>query len=155
MPQIQITCDTPDSQIYYSINNTNLDQLYSGPFNAENGNVIKAIGKKDGYDDSEISEFEVTPQLIRVSVGNTYTIDGIEVFCIKEGQAHTIGNNVLIDDGTVPEVTEHPIFVDKNHDLCYYFAGTDYEETAETDDVINTANKYGYEWGGGMVLRPE
>ena len=145
MPQIQIICDTPDSQIYYSINNTNLDQLYSGPFNAENGNVIKAIGKKDGYNNSEISEFEVTLQLISVSVGNTYTIDGIEVLCIKEGQAYTTGDNILIDDGSVPEVTEHPIFVDKNHDLSYYVKGSDYVDSNDYDQSPGT---FGYEWGG-------
>lgn len=148
MPQIQITCDTPDSQIYYSINNANLDQLYSGPFNAENGNVIKAIGKKDGYDNSEISEFKV-PQLINVIVGNTYTIDGIEVFCIKEGQAYTTSNNVLIDDGSVSEVTEHPIFVDKNHDLVWYIEGNDFVDQIGGPNpyYINDTYKYGYEWG--------
>ena len=142
MSKIQITCDTPDASIYYSINNNNLDTLYSEPFDTEEGSIIKAIGKKDGYDNSEISEFKI-PQLINVIVGNTYTIDDIEVFCIKGGQAYTTGNNILIDNGTTPEVTEHPIFVDKNHDLCYYFTGSDY---VNDNDYIN--NKWGYEWGG-------
>ena len=63
--------------------------------------------------------------------GETYTFDGIEVYCLL---------------GTAD--TDHPLFVDKNHDLSYYFAGSDYVDESEDIEVINTTNKYGYEWGG-------
>lgn len=75
MPQIQITCDTPDSQIYYSINNTNLDQLYSGLFDVNESCTINAIGRKEGYEESKVSEFNfdtnnyqiITPEITQWS----------------------------------------------------------------------------------------
>ena len=63
--------------------------------------------------------------------GETYIFDGIEVYCL-------LG----------VESTDHPLFVDKNHDLSYYFAGSDYTDESEASNIINTDNKYGYEWGG-------
>lgn len=78
------------------------------------------------------------------AVGVITTIDGIECYGIN---------------GTVNKVTTwlnktryvgkgSAIFVDKNHDLSYYFTGSDYAGISESNLVINTANKYGYEWGG-------
>ena len=63
--------------------------------------------------------------------GETCTFDGIEVYCLL-GSADT----------------DHPLFVDKNHDLSYYFAGDDFLNTSESMDAINSTAKYGYEWGG-------
>lgn len=57
MSQIQITCDTPDSEIYYSIDSENLDVRYNGPFEINQTSTIKAIGKKDGFIDSDIAEY--------------------------------------------------------------------------------------------------
>ena len=65
------------------------------------------------------------------TAGETYTFDNIEVYC-------------LLGTGEA----DHPLFVDKNHDLSYYFTGSDFVDETEFSDVINTANKYGYEWGG-------
>lgn len=71
MSKIQITCDTPDSQIYYSINNTNLDQLYSEPFDINESCTINAIGRKEGYEESEVLNKEIiklpTPQISRMN----------------------------------------------------------------------------------------
>ena len=63
--------------------------------------------------------------------GETYTFDGIEVYC-------------LLGTGEA----DHPLFVDKNHDLSYYFAGSDFLNTSEGSSIISNAAKYGYEWGG-------
>ena len=60
MPQIQITCDTSDTSIYYSINNDNLDQLYSTLFEVNTTSTIRAIGRKDGYEDSDVSNLEIS-----------------------------------------------------------------------------------------------
>ena len=68
------------------------------------------------------------------SVGDTVTIDGIE--------------SLIIYDAGVEQPWGRYILVDKNHDLVYYFAGTDYEDESENSNIINTENKYGYEWGG-------
>ena len=66
--------------------------------------------------------------------GQTYTVDGIEVYCLL-GSADA----------------DHPLFVDKNHDLSYYFTESDYIDESESSNIINTTNKYGYEWGGHGV----
>lgn len=54
MSRIQITCDTPGAEIYYSINNDNLDQLYTIPFEMNEGGEIYAIGRKNGMEDSDV-----------------------------------------------------------------------------------------------------
>lgn len=62
-------------------------------------------------------------------VGEIRIKDGIESICIYSS--------------LTPQSWGQHIFVDKNHDLCYYFLGNDY--------VNNTdyyTNKWGYEWGG-------
>ena len=67
MSQIQITCDTPDAQIYYSINNENLNILYNEPFDINETSTIYAIGRKEGYEESEVLNKEIiklpTPQI--------------------------------------------------------------------------------------------
>lgn len=68
------------------------------------------------------------------NVGDTVTLDGIE--CL-----------IVYDNGSEAEWGRY-IVTDKNHDLVWYFAGSDYQDESETSTVINTANKYGYEWGG-------
>ena len=68
------------------------------------------------------------------SVGDTVTIDGIESLIIYDkGSETTWGRYILVD---------------KNHDISYYLDGSDYKDESESGDVINSANKYGYEWGG-------
>ena len=68
------------------------------------------------------------------SVGDTVTLDGIECLIIYDNGSETTWGRYLC--------------VDKNHDLVWYFAGSDFINYGENSDVINTANKYGYEWGG-------
>ena len=67
-----------------------------------------------------------------LDVGSTVILEGIESLIIYNS------------DGII-------IAVDKNHDLSYYFTGSDYVDESESPTVINTANKYGYEWGGYEV----
>ena len=62
LPQIQITTDTPSSQIYYTLDNSIPDSsksLYSNQFEVESGTTIKAIGIKEGYIDSDIATLTV------------------------------------------------------------------------------------------------
>lgn len=51
-------------------------------------------------------------------VGQDYWIDGIQIVCIKAGNALAMDNIYLIDG---PHSGDIPIFVDKNHDLSYSF----------------------------------
>ena len=71
MSKIQITCDTPEASIYYSINNNNLDQLYSEPFDVNESCTINAVGRKEGYEESEVVNKEViklpTPQISSIN----------------------------------------------------------------------------------------
>ena len=60
--------------------------------------------------------------------GETYTFDGIEVYCLL---------------GTAD--TDHPLFVDKNHDLSYYVNSSDW---VDSKDYNTSPGTYGYEWGG-------
>lgn len=60
---------------------------------------------------------------IKINVGDTVTLDGIECLCIYDNPY---------------------LFVDKNHDLVYYFSGNDYIN----DELPINEIKYGYEWGG-------
>lgn len=79
-------------------------------------------------------------------VGDTITLDGIDVYILAaKGEGGTWNS----DAGAAG--VEY-IGVDKNHDLSYYFTGSDYVGEAESNDVINTANKYGYEWGGTGIF---
>ena len=60
--KIQISTSTPQSQIYYTINNstpTTSSTLYTDIFQVESGTTIKAIGVKEGYENSDVAEFVV------------------------------------------------------------------------------------------------
>ena len=72
------------------------------------------------------------------NVGDTVTLDGVE--CL-----------IIYDNKTEDEWGRY-IVADKNHDLIWYFAGSDYEDESESNNVINTENKYGYEWGGSYDI---
>lgn len=61
--KIQISTSTPQSQIYYTINNstpTTSSTLYTDIFRVKSGTTIKAIGVKEGYLDSDVAEFVVS-----------------------------------------------------------------------------------------------
>lgn len=60
MATVRITCDTPDSQIYYSINDEDLNILYNEPFDVNETSTIYAIGRKEGYEESDIASKEIT-----------------------------------------------------------------------------------------------
>ena len=79
---------------------------------------------------------------ITCTVGTTYYIDGIQVVCIKAGNAYVIDSIYLLD---LPHSGDTPIFVDKNHDLSFYVKGSDY---VDSSDYNVSPGTYGYEWGG-------
>ena len=67
MPQVQITCDTPESSIYYTVNGidpTTSDNLYSSPFTVNSGVNIKAIGIKSGYSNSDVASYTHIDKLV-------------------------------------------------------------------------------------------
>lgn len=63
------------------------------------------------------------------TIGGIYTIDGIETICIYKDPL---------------------LFIDRNHDLCWYFCGSDLidqNEDPSKSDTISTPYTYGYEYG--------
>ena len=59
---INITCSTSDSQIYYTTNNTEPNQesiLFQKNFTINEGTTIKAKAYKEGYIDSNIAELKI------------------------------------------------------------------------------------------------
>lgn len=130
MPQVQITCDTPASSIYYTLDGSIPDpskNLYNNVFEADLGSTVKAIGIKDGYDSSNIAEFEVV-----YKVGDEIVKDGITSICVYDAGSQQSWGRYL--------------FVDKSHDLCYYITGSDYVNSSDYD--IISPGTFGYEWGG-------
>ena len=58
MSNVQITCSTPESQIYYTTDGntpSSSSTLYSSTFTAEAGTTIKAIAIKEGMLDSDVA----------------------------------------------------------------------------------------------------
>lgn len=75
MSQIQITCETENANIYYTLNGenpTSNSTLYSSPFEVNETCTVKAIGYKEGYLESDVLEKDLiklpTPQIS--SIGN-------------------------------------------------------------------------------------
>lgn len=68
------------------------------------------------------------------NVGDTVVLDGIE--------------SVIVYDAGSEQSWGRYLCVDKNHDLVWYFAGSDFvDRYSSSDGCINLEAKYGYEWG--------
>lgn len=67
MPQIQITCDTPDAEIRYTLNGSDPNEsstLYSNTIDINEVTTVKARAYKEGWIESNIASFAVSlPQL--------------------------------------------------------------------------------------------
>ena len=120
MPNYQITCETPNAEIRYTIDGSEPNKnstLYSGVFSSDN--IPRAKAWADGYRES-------VDDVLVMTVGDTITLDGIEILVIYS------------QDGI-------NIAVDKNHDLSFYVKGSDYVNSSDYDQSPGT---FGYEWGG-------
>lgn len=108
--------------------------------NLENGisTFIPTYSKHTWIDDEEITAVDLNNIDITqksFEVGDVVVKDGIESVCVYKEEARQDWGQYL--------------FVDKNHDLVYYFEGRDYVDSGSSyDKPINSAAKYGYEWGG-------
>ena len=83
---------------------------------------------------ARLCRYTTDTELNPPKVGDIYTLDGIE--------------SVIVYDAGSEQSWGRYILADKNHDLSYYISGSDFSDSEESDDVINTAATYGYEWGG-------
>ena len=132
---VEITCEDPNATIYYTTNSTDpttSSSRYSSPlsFTSYNTTDLRAIAVVSGKDNSSVSNL----QYKRVDIGDEITKNNIPSVCIYSSETSLSWG--------------HYLWADKNHDLIYYFANTDYCNERESSSIINTSYKYGYEWGG-------
>ena len=123
---IQITTTTPDSQIYYTVNDNT--SLYSSPFKLTANQEIKAIAKKTGYIDSDETDFiyNSTPALNPIKVYNiSYEVK-------SGGSSHTEGiANVTLNKNQAYPGEEINVHVEIIHNSYTFFewsikSGEDY-----------------------------
>lgn len=124
MPNYQITCETPNAEIRYTIDGSEPNQnstLYSGAFSSDI--LPRAKAWADGYRESRLGV---------IPVGTTLTIDDVEVFVIYAQN----GINIAVD---------------KNHNLSYYISGNDYASySLPVDDVKYGYEWGGYKTASGI-----
>ena len=104
--------------------------------NLENGisTFIPTYSKHTWVDNEEITAVKLNNIAITqkvFEVGDVVVKDGIESVCIYKEETKQDWGQYL--------------FVDKNHDLCYYIDGDDY---INSDDYNTSPGTFGYEWGG-------
>lgn len=75
MSKIQITCETQDAQIYYSIDESDPNSLYTEPFELSYETTIKARAKKTEYNDIDLASF--TAEKLITSVIEEHTISNM------------------------------------------------------------------------------
>lgn len=78
-------------------------------------------------------------QTTGIQVGDTVTVDGIEVLVLAAKDDAGSWNSTAGAEGV------EYIGVDKNHDLSFYIVGDDYVDSNDYNDSPGT---FGYEWGG-------
>lgn len=100
-----------------------------------NNSDLILIEREGQFYNSTFSKLAQAIQSWKLVVGDTTSVDGIDVLIIAALKDGTW----VSDIGT--EGTQY-IAVDKNHDLIYYVKGNDYVNGASDYD------QYGYEWGG-------
>lgn len=112
MSTVQITCSTPDSQIYYTLDGndpTENSNLYSSQFEVTPPLTVKAKAYKEGYDSSDIASFKV---LLPITVPMTLP-DGSVLFYDRGEQygSYSIGldgypkrDDGLVDDETLENI---------------------------------------------------
>ena len=108
--------------------------------NLENGisTFIPSYSKHTWMNDEEITSNKLNNLDVQINaskgiynIGDVIIKDGIESVCVYKGETRQDWGQYL--------------FADKNHDLCYYFEGSDY---VDSDDYNTSPGTFGYEWGG-------
>lgn len=103
-----------------------------------NNSDLILIEREGQFYNSTFSKLAQAVQSWKPAVGDTTSVDGIDVLIIAALKDGTW----ISDIGT--EGTQY-IAVDKNHDLSYYAKGSDYVDSSDYDQAPGT---FGYEWGG-------
>lgn len=73
MANVTIHCDTEGAEIRYTVNREGSPEngtLYEAPFTASEGDVIRAIGMKEGMEDSQVAEVTISQMEDEVTIFN-------------------------------------------------------------------------------------
>lgn len=103
-----------------------------------NNSDLILVEREGQFYNSTFSKLAQAVQSWKPAVGDTTSVDGIDVLIIAALKDGTW----ISDIGT--EGTQY-IAVDKNHDLSYYVKGSDY---VDSNDYNQFPGTFGYEWGG-------
>ena len=124
---VTFTCAPAGATIHYSGCGISGTVVSGGSVPITTSGIMTAYATADGYIQSEIASYSA---IFGYNIGDIITKDGIEAVCIYKASTKQ-------DWGQY-------IFVDKNHDLCYYIDGNDY---VNSTDYETPPGKFGYEWG--------
>lgn len=103
-----------------------------------NNSDLILVEREGQFYNSTFSKLAQAMQSWKLLVGNTTSVDGIDVLIIA-----TLKDGTWVSD-IGAEGTQY-IAVDKNHDLSFYVKGSDYVDSGESGPSPGT---FGYEWGG-------
>lgn len=100
--KLYMSCSTPNARLYYTIDGSDPvvnGKLYTAPVTINHNATVKIVGKRDGYNDSDITEYTldldnvtcITPEFHRE--GNLLTIssltEGVTIYYTLEGNDPT------------------------------------------------------------------
>lgn len=100
--KLYMSCSTPNARLYYTIDGSDPvanGKLYTTPVTINHNATVKVVGKRDGYNDSDITEYTldldyvtcITPEFHRE--GNLLTIssltEGVTIYYTLEGNDPT------------------------------------------------------------------
>ena len=109
MPQIQITCDTPDAEIRYTLNGADPNEsstLYSNTIDINENLTVKARAYKEGWRESDIASFEVSLPQLPIPEGYIRTKNRLDFYFVLTNKSSYPDNAVIVFDTDEAPVEE-------------------------------------------------
>lgn len=148
MPQIQITCNTPDASIYYTTDGNDpsgSSNLYSSPFEINTACTLKTLGIKEGCEDSDVSSLSVQTinynfdwgtDLVSIEITNPENIELGILYLMQESNHQSFSSPWHFSTGNINVGNN---FIGKNIKL-YFNVTDDYGNSPTTIDMpINSS----------------
>ena len=101
MANVTIHCDTEGAEIRYTVNQEGSPEngtLYEAPFSASEGDVIRAIGMKEGMENSQVAEVTISQmedEVTRYHVDFTKDGETYNGSCAGIGSINTITDKII------------------------------------------------------------